>query len=80
MKTGTCPNCGSESIVISKEGGGIGYGARIYIKLGWAMSTTPAWTTYLCVDCGYFENYIMDKEKLEKIKSDPEKAGWKKFK
>jgi hypothetical protein len=41
------------------------------------MSATSRWMTYLCLDCGYFENYVVDQEKLDRIRSNPEKSGWK---
>jgi predicted nucleic-acid-binding Zn-ribbon protein len=77
MKNGKCPKCNSESIVMSANGGGVGYGQKIYISLGLGMSATSRWMTYLCLDCGYFENYVVDQEKLDRIRSNPEKSGWK---
>jgi len=68
----TCPKCQSQNIFISQ--GGVGF--ELYIKVlqedGWMVST-PGWETHLCADCGYFENYLVNKEWLEKIKA----GSWK---
>ena len=66
MKSGRCPNCGSTNVHMQRNG--------MQANTGWVMKTT-AWGghhvdeeveifTYLCVYCGYFENYLLDREKL----------------
>lgn len=76
MKNGKCPNCNSEAVVMSARG--VGHSGFLTIKLGFFYGTTFNWTTYLCLDCGYFENHLTDQKKLDKIKSNIEKMGWKK--
>lgn len=77
MKNGECPNCKSEAVVMSARG--VGYSGFITFKFGrFFYHSTPNWTTYLCLDCGYFENYVTNKKKLDKIKANVEKMGWKK--
>ena len=44
-----------------------------------AMTPTRQWVTYLCADCGYFENYVTDKEKIAQIVADPSRSGWRKL-
>lgn len=82
MKNNQCPNCGSTRIYISQNGGGIGDGYQINVHSSQydsqMMVPTLEWQTHLCVECGYFENYLLDKEMLEKIASNPEANGWRK--
>jgi hypothetical protein len=46
---------------------------------GDSMKPTRQWQTFLCADCGYYENYLLDEEKIARIVEDPQKAGWKKL-
>lgn len=34
------------------------------------MSVTKMWQTYLCLDCGHFENYLTDRKLLDTIKNN----------
>ena len=45
--------------------------------VGFGMKPTDDWETYLCTDCGYFENYLTHADWLSKIKADPKKAEWR---
>jgi predicted nucleic-acid-binding Zn-ribbon protein len=65
MKTGKCPKCNSTEIyfkenVISIEG------SQIRIS---PLSHTPV-NHYVCVDCGYVENYISHPKKIKRIKNN----------
>lgn len=56
---------------------GVGWSPQVMIHgLGFGMKPTEAWVTYLCTNCGWFENYITQAEWLAKIKADPAKAEW----
>jgi predicted nucleic-acid-binding Zn-ribbon protein len=73
MRKGICPKCGSSEIYqsfIPNEGGGIGWGDNTYIrvKAKWGSSGTGGWESFLCANCGYYENYIIDREILEMVK------------
>jgi hypothetical protein len=46
--------------------------------MGIAMNSTSDWVTYLCTNCGYFENFITKREWLDKITADPQGMRWKK--
>ena len=85
MKKGVCPKCGS--LEVYKFGGadntgGIGWfgeDGKVTLAVkdnGWR----PTWghETTLCCNCGFYENYLVDNERLNNIHSNPEKAGWKK--
>jgi len=63
VRTGRCPKCGSSSIYTRRNGIGEESGARYIHGLSLITTVTPV-DTYLCTDCGYFENYIVDKGKL----------------
>ncbi len=64
MKThGKCPKCGGTEIRRGKRGG---YSAVTGIE-GWQGWISAADTTaYVCVDCGFVEEYLTDKS-LKKI-------------
>ena len=70
-----CPKCSSGDI-FKKHGEGIGWRNEIYVGLGFGMQATKDWQTYLCTNCGYFENYLTNKDWLTKIKSNPQSTGW----
>jgi hypothetical protein len=76
MRNGQCPNCQSIDVYVSADGAGIGEGFALRIRIGDGMLPTKKWATYLCVSCGYFENYITDAEKIARIVQDPAAAGW----
>ena len=67
MKSGTCPKCGSKSVHHEQNG--------IYIPkmIGGAFVRTDSANMgsntddYICVECGYMERYLDDKEKLKAI-------------
>jgi hypothetical protein len=80
MKKGQCLKCKSGNVVTSQDKGGVGFDSGISILFGKYLAGTQKWTTYLCLDCGYYENYVEDREKLAQIQSDLEKTGWKKVK
>ena len=66
MKNGTCPKCGSTHVYS---------GVDVLMKGGAQRSNTIPITTltlarldnYVCVDCGFVESYIGEREKIEKI-------------
>lgn len=66
MKSGVCPKCSSSQIYsgvdVFMKGGGHG-GNRIPIT----SFTSARLDNYVCVECGYVESYISERDKLEKI-------------
>ena len=77
VKMTKCPKCNSSN-VFTKKGSGVGFDAVIWVGLGIGMKSTSEWVTYLCVECGYFENYLVHQDWLNKIKMEPEKHNWRK--
>jgi len=73
-----CPKCDSQEIYISQDGGGVGSGLSLFVLSDHAMRPTHDWVTHLCSTCGYFENFVLNKEFIEVIVNAPEKNGWKK--
>jgi len=69
MKNGTCPKCNSTNVYFKPY-------ELTDLKL---HSKKVESVDYVCIDCGYFETYITDKEALGKIPVRAEKIGdWKK--
>ena len=69
MKTGKCPKCGSSSVYTRRNGIGEDSGARYIHGLSFVTTVTPV-DTFLCTECGYFEHYIADRDRLCEV---PEK-------
>ncbi len=69
MRNGVCPICNSPEVYVgttrmaSIRAGS--YGANS-IPVNWAI-TAPL-ENFVCADCGYVESYILEPEKLEKIR------------
>ena len=77
MKSGKCPKCNSSNVYQQSDG--------IRPREDWVMLSSH-WgkmpvlnptkiDTYLCVDCGYFENYVPDKDNLSKAAKIWDKVG-----
>jgi hypothetical protein len=78
MKNGKCPHCGSSEVYVSQDGGGVGEGFQIYVRIGDAMKPIRNGETQLCTSCGYFENYVLNRDLIATIINDPQGSGWKK--
>jgi predicted nucleic-acid-binding Zn-ribbon protein len=78
VKNGQCPKCSSREVYASVDNGGIGDGFSVHVLYGESMSPTREWQTFLCASCGYFENYLLDETKINRIVEDPARSGWKK--
>ena len=66
MKNGQCPKCNS-SDVFNKERGVL-YGTGLVISTGGLGLPSQEFESYVCTNCGYFENYIVDQAKLIQVK------------
>ena len=60
MKSGQCPKCGSPE-VYHRTRGPLEEGVSISL---WAAATLD---TYVCTNCGYVEDYVLDDSNFAKI-------------
>jgi len=72
-----CPKCQSTDVFV-KNGDGVGFDVYLKVGVDTGMRSTGDWATWLCTNCGYFENYLTKAEWLAQIKADPQAAGWRK--
>ena len=64
--TGKCPKCASRNIVrIPGQTGAVGIGNNI--SIGSVIPTLVDVSRYLCSECGFTEEWIVDKEDIEKV-------------
>jgi hypothetical protein len=64
MKDGKCPKCNSSNVYKRDQGAGPEHGFFVSTS---TITGGSAYESYVCVDCGYFENYIQDKAKLQDV-------------
>ena len=72
MKSGTCPKC--QSLNVFKKKKGVTYEGGVYVYTGIITAASPI-MSYVCTDCGYFENYIDDQGKLADVANKWQRAG-----
>ena len=65
MKNGACPQCDSKEVYETENG--IGGSEITFIKRGRFGLMATTMLSYLCVKCGYFENYITNEKHLDEI-------------
>lgn len=78
MRDGQCSKCASERVYTSTNGIMMDTRLVLYIKQGKSWQPTKHWVTYLCVDCGYYENYLSDPDILTQIRDAAATLQWKK--
>ena len=85
MRDGECPKCGKRNVYrchVPGQGGGIsssGDNSRmLHVRDVYRWEYTANWETFLCLECGYYENYLLDKALLTKITANPQQSAWKK--
>jgi predicted nucleic-acid-binding Zn-ribbon protein len=85
VRDGQCPKCGKQNVYrcqVPGQGGGVSpasdgaYLLQIRDLYGWKV--VQNWETFLCADCGYYENYILDKEAISKVITNPKGQIWNK--
>ena len=71
MKNGKCPKCNSQS-VYTKRNGIVRVvtdpPCGVYVEGLSRINFPTDIDVYICTDCGYFEEFVIDKAKLSKIK------------
>ena len=73
MKNGKCPKCGSATVYTKEKGVYIGNGMTV-INTGGILLTNDSTVSYLCTNCGYFEIYFTNLDKLAEVTRN---KGWK---
>jgi transposase-like protein len=73
MKNGKCPKCNSSNVFKNNKGidWGSGWGwLEIWIGNSKERSNLQSdCDSYICTDCGYFENYIIEKDILQEVRT-----------
>ncbi len=73
MQKGQCPRCNSTE-VYKKINGIISGNKKLYV-IGLSMLTSPSdHLTLLCSKCGYYEDYIVDTDVLQKVRDKWDKV------
>jgi hypothetical protein len=65
MQSGKCDKCGASTVHTLANGIAPG-GRREYIGFGGAYTAVDV-QTYLCTNCGYYENYVTDTRRLAEV-------------
>lgn len=76
MRMTTYPKCQSPNVFVSENG--VGWDLYLQVLTGDDMVSIGDWETYLCTDCGYFENYVTDNDWLKKVKAGRAGEYWHK--
>lgn len=72
--TRQCPKCGSADIVVeSKQTSKMSYNNYVTVKENWAKFIMMS--RYICLTCGYTEEWIDKPEDLEKIEKKLKKEN-----
>ena len=71
MKNGQCPKCKSSNVFKSKDGFSMGgHSVTLAIFSGSLGSMPASCDSYVCTECGYFENYIISKDRLQEVQKN----------
>lgn len=75
MKTGKCPKCNATTVYTRTRGIHYGgHGPFVDISSEWGSRAVKEVDVYICISCGYFENYLLDPGRLQAIARDWEKV------
>ncbi|MBP9095301.1 MAG: hypothetical protein KBG21_01760 [Ignavibacteria bacterium] len=72
LKEGTCPKCSSKEIYTNKKCNPRGERGQIVIS-GWKWMWIDL---YLCMDCGFFEEYVNEEDFREEKNREKIKTTW----
>jgi hypothetical protein len=75
MKDGKCPKCNATTVYSKRKGIKFGNGG-VYVDISseWISKSVKEVDCYICISCGYFENYLVDPDRLHAITRDWEKV------
>lgn len=72
MRNGQCPKCNSATVYARTKG--IYFSKEIlYVETGNWITDSP-FVSFICASCGYFENYVADRDKLAEVAKTWEKV------
>lgn len=74
MKIGKCPSCGSKNVYKKANGVQFLSGGGFYVKTSMA-SSKEKYDSYVCGDCGLFENHVTDEKTLAEVGENWEKVA-----
>ena len=66
MRNGTCPKCNSTNVFKKSKGAYFGNGVLTVDNSFGVVGSD--FESFVCVECGYFENYILDPAKLQQVR------------
>ncbi len=85
MRDGKCPRCGNSDVYrchVPRQGGGISAAGdnshMLLVRDVYSWEITMEWETLLCAECGYYENYLLDRPLITRLTTKPENSIWKK--
>jgi predicted nucleic-acid-binding Zn-ribbon protein len=74
LKSGTCPKCGSPDVYTNRDLPKRGERMQLVVSsMIWYFLDT-----YVCINCGHFEEYVNDKEIKDASIIDKIRETWKK--
>ncbi len=74
MKSGVCPKCGSDEVYSGPSSSLLSKRYNIIPITIWSYTVLDY---YVCVNCGYVENYISDAKKLQEIAEEVAESEWR---
>ncbi len=75
MKSGRCPKCNSTDVFKRENGLSMGGHTTTLSIFGGSLGMPAACESYVCTNCGYFENYIITRERLDDVRNKWSKVG-----
>ena len=68
MRSGRCPKCGANNVRVGmKETTGLGQSTNTFIGSALVLGIRTSMTVYVCLYCGYSEEYVTDPAALQTI-------------
>lgn len=74
MRDGRCIKCGGDVRQLTAGVYQASAANGVMVNDGSMIRAATSYETFLCTDCGYWENYLSDAEKLRRIKDGA--GGW----
>lgn len=75
MKKGKCPSCGSKNVYKKANGVQFLSGGGFYVNTLGSSNKNQKYDSYMCEDCGLFENHVTDEKTLAEVGENWEKVA-----